>query len=276
MSCGGVARNVAEGLARLGLKTGLVAVFGDDPDGFWLKQRTQWAGVDLALSLVIPRERTGSYTAVIDENGEMVVAVSDMSLSDGVQAGMLESRWPEIADSRLIFLDTNFSSESIALIARLSAREGKRLCVDAVSTLKASRLPEDLHGLFLLFCNRDEAGVLTGERIAGEKDARHAAQRLRDRGAQNVIITLGPQGMMLNADGTICVLEAPRVDVFDTTGAGDAMISGVLYGLIRGEPLEFSLRMGRAASAAALQSRQSVSVLINPDELYSDARKDIR
>ena len=82
VSPGGVARNVAENLARLGCKVGLLSTFSDDLEGNWLLDHLNSAGVDVSPSLIVPGRKSGSYTALQDAEGEMLLAMADMEIAD--------------------------------------------------------------------------------------------------------------------------------------------------------------------------------------------------
>lgn len=90
LSAGGVGRNIAENLSRLGVDVSLVTVLGDDANGQFLRQACASAGIDMSLSLTAA-EATGTYLAVLDEKGEMVSAVSDMRAIDSLETAHLEA-----------------------------------------------------------------------------------------------------------------------------------------------------------------------------------------
>ena len=85
---GGVGRNVAENLARLGSRVALVSTVGSDPDGDWLLEETAAAGVD--VTPVLRGGRTGRYVAVLDAGGELVAGVSDMAATDALGPEVLD------------------------------------------------------------------------------------------------------------------------------------------------------------------------------------------
>jgi pseudouridine kinase len=85
---GGVGRNVAENLARLGTRVALVSTVGSDPDGDWLLKETAAAGVD--VTPVLRGGRTGRYVAVLDADGELVAGVSDMTATDALGPEVLD------------------------------------------------------------------------------------------------------------------------------------------------------------------------------------------
>lgn len=103
-SCGGVARNIAENLGRLGCDVGLMTVVGDDPEGEWLLEYTK-AFADITPSQSLAESTTGTYTAVLDLEGEMAVALADMSIYESVNREFVEKKWGYLASSEMVILD---------------------------------------------------------------------------------------------------------------------------------------------------------------------------
>ncbi|MEE8271431.1 MAG: PfkB family carbohydrate kinase, partial [Alphaproteobacteria bacterium] len=187
---GGVARNVAETLARLGRSVALVSRVGDDPDGAQVTADLARLGVDVAAVGRSPRRPTASYTALIDPAGELVVALADMAIYDELTADALRPALDRLAGHTVWFLDANLPAGAIAFLLR-ARPAGATVAVDAVSVAKAARLAGLLDGIDLLFCNRDEAAALSGMAVATPADAAAAADALRRRGARAVVVGCG-------------------------------------------------------------------------------------
>ncbi len=258
-SYGGVARNVAENLARLGVRVSLLSLLGDDAAGRAVLDHTAGVGVDVSACQVLPGERTAEYVAVLQPNGELLLALADMAIFDALTPGQLEGR----LNSDFVFADCNLPAETLEALIRRGAPF--RLALDAVSVPKAAKLPPDLRGVDLLFLNRDQGAALTGEREPAE-----VARALQERGAASVVLTLGPGGVVVAAGETLSHLPAPKVEVVDVTGAGDALIAGTLYGLLRGGALPEAARLGQRAARLALESGASVPPDLSPERLGPD------
>lgn len=267
-SLGGVARNIAENLARLGTPVSLVTFVGADSEGTWLLDETKRRGVDTSLSQVLPDCRTGTYTAVLDPHGELVLALSDMQICDSVTVEQIEARWPRIASSGMIVLDTNLPAPLLTHVIERCRRESLPLAVNPVSAVKARKLPERLDGVDILFANRDEAEALTGRSVHTLQDGHRACDRLLAKGVKRVVLTLGRDGLIWAAHDQSGLLPAKPVAVSDVTGAGDALVAGVIFGLTRGEPFSAACRLGLAAAALTLLTDQTVADL-TPDRLYA-------
>ncbi len=153
-SCGGVARNVAENLARLGMNASLVSCIGNDKEGMWVMEETRLSGVDISQVKILPDERTGTYTAVLDTTGEMFLALANLDICQHINRAMLEERWSHIAAAQTVFLDANLSEEGLKYVIERCEDERIDLYIDPVSLSDAQKLPENLSGVHTIFPNR--------------------------------------------------------------------------------------------------------------------------
>jgi len=269
-SHGGVARNVAEGLARLGARVALAGLVGDDAAGDAVAAGLHALGIDTRALFRHEGRPTASYTALLSPSGDLVVALADMGLYDAIDADAIDRALPVLAAYPLWFADANLSGPALARIA--AARPGGGfLAADAVSVPKAGRLASLLPRLDLLFLNRDEAAHLAGLGIEGEGGAERAARALLGRGAGAVVLSLGPDGALVADAAGLARVPAAPASVRDVTGAGDALIAGTLFGLARGRPLRAAVALGTAAAALALESEESVPATLDEARLLARA-----
>ena len=266
---GGVARNVAENLGRLGCGPLLISCVGDDGDGERLLAETSAQGVNVRAALRVAGARTGTYTAVLEPSGELVIALNEMEVAELLTPAAVDARWEHLAAARLIFADTNLPPETLAYLIERCGREGLLLVVDPVSAIKAQRLPKRLDGVSAILPDQLEAEALAGMGAPSDGAWEPLAARIRARGAQAVVISLGERGLYYTADDT--AFERPSVaragDVVDVTGAGDALAAGFLFGLLRGETAERCCELGLAAAALTVRSAHSVAPELTPRAL---------
>lgn len=263
-SAGGVGRNIAENLARLGTRVHLVAAVGDDADGELLLTRTAAAGVDVSLVRRGP-DPTGSYTAVLDLTGELVIAVADMAATDGVSAADVEAAAGLIAGAALLVLDGNLAEATVARALDLAQRAGCRVLVEPVSVTKAARLAGVLHPVRPVFAvtpNRDELAALSGHDATTDDGLAAAAARLHGRGVELVWVRLGADGSALftRAHPPRRFAAHPAI-VVDVTGAGDAMLAAFAHALLHGHSPPEAVRYGHAAAALTV----AVEATVRPD-----------
>jgi pseudouridine kinase len=252
---GGVARNVAENLARLGTRVSLVSRIGEGPEGRAILDHLAQAGVDAALVDIVPGERTAEYVAVLDGASDLVVGIADMAVFDGFGPDAVARAGAAMDAAAWVFADCNLPAATLAdLLARRRAG-AFRLAVDTVSTPKAVRLPRDLSGIDLIVLNRDEAAAWLGNEGV---DAAGAVAGLRAAGAAAVVLTQGAAGVLVGAPAGLATVPAAAADPVDVTGAGDALIAGTIHRLIAGDPLTAAVRAGTVLAALTIETDHSV------------------
>ena len=249
---GGVARNVAENLARLSQPVRLISVVGDDADGRDLVRETASRHVDTGLVETNLEWSTGTYTAAIEPDGELFAGFADMDICEAMDRNFIQARWLQIARATMVFADTNLPGDSLAWLITGCREHGLSLVVDAVSASKAGRLPLNLNGVDLLFCNRDEARAVLGNDQPMTTAA--MAKALCQRGAGGAVVTAGSQGLAFATRDDCIELPSVADEIVDVTGAGDALIAGTLYGRLAGRSLIDSLRIGLRGAALVISS----------------------
>jgi pseudouridine kinase len=260
MTAGGVGRNIAENLARLGTRTHLVAAVGTDGLGDQVLAATSAAGVHVEHVRRSARP-TGTYTAVLDADGELVVAVADMTATDELTPEHVGSARDLIATAGLVVLDGNLAHPTLAFALDLAAAAGARVVLEPVSVPKA-RAGADLltpdRPLFAITPNRDELTALTGLPARTDRQLLKAAAALRARGVRHVWVHLGERGSLLSAAEGETFLPAVSAEVEDVTGAGDAAVAAFCHALLAGDSPEQAAAYGHAAAALTIASTHTV------------------
>lgn len=262
LSAGGVGRNIACNLARLGVQTHLIAPLGDDAFADLVRADCARAGVDTDLCFSFEGAASSSYLFIADAGGDMQLAVNDMSICDRLTPEALEPRLDALNAMDAVVLDANLPAGTLAFLA-----ENLRapLIADAVSTAKAPRLLAALPRLAAIKPNAIEAETLTGEPVHGPDSAARAARKLIELGARRAFITLGERGVCCaDANGTL-FLPGGAVRLVNATGAGDAFTAALTWGIVRGLSLRDCAVAGLAAAAIAVESMETVSPEMSGD-----------
>jgi pseudouridine kinase len=269
---GGVTRNIAENLARLGETVSLLSAVGEDFVGESLLQQLNVAGVDTSHVQRVPGVFTGSYLAVVDTHGELRFALDDMRAIQAISPAWLETQAGLFAASSMVFFDANLSPEAIHSVLKLARHHHVPVAADPVSRTLASRLRPHLRELAIVFPSTREAGVLLGCEIdpRAPDDAIMAARNLVAMGAQSALITLDEMGVAYaDADGGGHV-PALRTPIIDPTGAMDALTATVLFGRLNGIPMDESVRLGVAAASLTIRSAHTVVPDLTIEKLYAE------
>lgn len=264
LSQGGVGRNIAHNLALLGVDTRLVTCFGDDELADVLTRGCLDAGIDIAHSFVVPGCASSTYLYVADEAGEMQLAINDMGILDAMTPERLEERAPILQGAAAIVIDANLPAPTIDWVAR-HARVP--LFCDPISTVKAARVTGALGYLHALKPNRLEAEALSGVGIVDDVSAVRAARALLSSGLAQAFVSLGEDGVLCADDHEAVRLPLLPCRVTNTTGAGDAMMAGIIWGHLHDLGLADAGLAGLAASAIAVESDQTVSPHMSEENL---------
>jgi sugar/nucleoside kinase (ribokinase family) len=240
---GGVALNIAAGLAAAGLRVTLVAAIGDDEDGRRLAQEARGLGIDTSCLMLYENAATGRYVAIERPDGELVAAVADTLALDSVRPEHLPLGLLPRADAWLA--DANLPAAVLRALAE--APDRPPLLADAASEAKADRLRPILGRLDAVYCNRAEAEAICA---TGLNAARAAAEALVARGARRAVVTNGPlPAADAGAHGVVTLRPDPG-PIRSATGAGDALIAAHVARLLAGARPEEALAAGLAAAKA--------------------------
>jgi len=263
---GGVGRNIAENLARLGSPTHLVAAVGRDVFGEQVTAATRAAGV-MVDHLVESDGPTGTYLAVIDASGEMLVAVANMSAAEGLTVAQLTGARDLVANADLLVLDGNLPPDVCAWLLDLAAAASVPVVLDPVSVAKARHLATTLspdRPLLALTPNHDELESVVGEAVEPSKAGiARAARHLHDLGVEHVWVRRGTRGSVLSSRGddgrtSVVTIPAPPARVVDVTGAGDSMTGAFVHALLRGDAPVDAARFAQVAAALTVASPETV------------------
>ena len=275
---GGVGRNIAHNLALLNVTVTLLSAVGDDGEGIRILEETGKAGVKMEQMIISGEHPTGIYLAILDEKGEMEVAVSDMRILEEVTVDYLRSKAYLIKESKIVVVDTNIPEESIEYVVDLCNKVDVPLLIEPVSVEKARKLRKVLNGsgkgtIDYITPSRDELESILGAEIDDDRDIDlvKATEELKCRGVKNVIVTLGKRGIYVSYGGAGGSSEggqdepgrgkfmAPyRGEVVDVTGAGDALVAGLVYGIYKGYSVEVAARFGLGAAALTISTKEAV------------------
>ncbi|MBQ3705346.1 MAG: carbohydrate kinase family protein [Clostridia bacterium] len=269
VSVGGVGRNIAHNLRLLGMPVTFLTALGQDAHGDRVAAECALAGMDCERILRVSEEPTSTYLFIADERGDMRLAVSDMEICRFISPDYLAGQMDVLGRADAVVLDANLPEESIRFLAEHCQAP---IFGDPVSVRKAERMLPVLSRLYALKPNRQEAEMLSGVPIRSEEDLPRAAEALLARGLKSVFISLGAEGVYA-ADGA-CTGRIPccPAQPVNMTGAGDAMMAGMVWGFLRGESLPDIARLGAAAAALAVEGAGTVNTELSPERLLARAK----
>eukprot|EP00127_Corallochytrium_limacisporum_P005137 Clim_evm43s199 gene=Clim_evmTU43s199 len=289
-SFGGVARNVAEVLARLGRQPVLVTAVGDDKSAEDLIANLNECGVSTDGLVQLKNATTAQHCGVYTSHGELVVAIADMDILTEMSPNILSRFTAALRKAPLVSFDSNLGNDAMAYVAKVCHNANVPIWFEPTSSVKCNKPIElkILDKLTYISPNMDELKTMEAavidhylggqERSYGlwmEQNFPHLYTcHEQMQGAMtliqyvpNVIVTMGQHGVLVvskHGDDEIAAshLDALELDPsqpLNVSGAGDSMVGATICGLLDGHPLKQSLMYGLQAAKESLLSPHAVS-----------------
>lgn len=256
ISMGGVGRNIGENLTRMGAETRLISAVGDDVYGHKILDEARKIGLDMNDSIVMNGANTSTYLSILDETGDMKVAIAHMDIFDKISIDFIKSKKEIIENSKLCILDTNIPEEVLDYI--LNNFQGT-FFLDCVSSTKAKKVKNNIGKFHTIKPNRIEAEILSGIKITCEEDIEKCAQYFIDEGVSQVFISLGEDGIYYKSREDEGHIRCEKVKVINATGAGDAFIAGLAYSQLKDFNIRDAAKYAMSASILAIQHEDTIN-----------------
>ena len=269
ISLGGVGRNIAHNLSLMGTDVRMLTAFGDDLYGKQVAASFAELGIDASHALKLTDCPTSTYLYLTDPQGEMALAVSDMSICDRITPAYLASNLQLLQNAQLVVTDTNIPVESLQFLADNCTAP---IFCDPVSTIKSKKLRPMLHRIHTLKPNRLEAELLTGVSIRSREDVEKAARALLDLGVHRVFLSLGSEGVCAAMDGQCLILPNLPGTMVNTTGCGDAFMGAIAWAYLEGMDLRSTALAGLAAASIAMESEETINPRMSAPEIRNRMR----
>ena len=264
ISLGGVGRNIAHNMSLLGLHVRFLTAFGDDLHAQRIEASCADLGIDISHARKVAEASTSTYLYLNDENGDMVLAVSDMEICERITPDYIASNLSLLNNAQVVVADGNLPAETLNYLAEHCTAP---IFADPVSVTKAEKLRPILGRLNTLKPNRMEAELLSGIRITDEKSMHHAAEKLLDTGLHRVFLSLGADGVFAANGEESRIYPCLPAAVRSTTGAGDAFMAALVWAYLEGMDLEDTVRAASAAAAIATESEETINPALSETAL---------
>lgn len=241
---GGKGANQAAAAARQGASVAMAGRVGKDSFGPFLLENLKSDSVDVT-NVLSDDSATGTAIIVVDASGQNSIVLS---------AGANGKVTPKdidalIIEAKILLLQLEIPLETVIHAAKWGKQKGMTVILNPAP---ARELPNELiSSVDYIIPNETELKLLSGVPVTDITSAKQAAQVLLNQGAKNVIVTLGSQGALLVSDKQAKQVNAYKVEVADTTAAGDAFIGGFASALLRDISIEDAVKYGNACGGLA-------------------------
>lgn len=246
---GGKGANQAVAAARLGAPVSFIARIGDDAIGRQMQAGFAADGIDVSAVERDDRLPTGIAIIYVSDEGENSIGIS-AEANGALDPAMVKRHESMIADAHTLLLQLEVPLESVFEAARLARTHGTRVVLNPAP---ARPLSAELLALVdLITPNQTEAELLTGVPVTDEASAREAAARFHQLGIQEVMITLGAQGVYCSNPSQQALIPGFRVTAVDTTAAGDTFNGALLAAQLAGHDFHGAVRFAHGAAALSV------------------------
>ena len=267
---GGVARNVVEDIANVELRPTFLSIVDDTPMGDAVLQKLRNHKVNTDYVLTRP-DGMGTWLAVFDNNGDVAGSISKRPNMYPI-AELLEQKGDEIfSQVRSVVLEIGLDKEIVKGTLTLAQKHNVKTFALVANMSIAAERRDLLQQFDCVICNQLEAGILFLDDYEGktpEEMRDILAQRIQLAKIPSMVVTMGGEGSVyadLQGESGIC--PARKVQVKDTTGAGDSFCAGVAIGMTYGKTLAESVAIGTTLAASVITSSENVCPRFQPEEL---------
>jgi pseudouridine kinase len=251
----------------------LLSVVGDDDSGKELIAQGTGAGIDMSRILTTDTGPTPIYLSILNDVGEMAVAVADMQILDQLDANYLQEHREFIRAASLIIIDSNLPESALQWIAENCS--DKIIFADPVSTRKSHNLLPYLAHIHTFTPGWREAQSLADIEMKDDNDLEQIAQWFHDQGVQQIFITLGERGIFYSVDGNRGFSDQNyKPEIRNTGGAGDALLAGLAYSWLAQWDLQTALIFAETAAAITTESADTINPLISLDLINTRSTAD--
>jgi pseudouridine kinase len=283
LKAGGVARNIAENLARLGVPIVFAGILGDDPQARVLIELSRAAGLEVhpltrsapapndVARLKLPAQlSTATLNVVLTPDHRQIAGAFSGEVLDALQPNDLLPLRDAIASAPAVICDAGLPVDVLLALRDLLPEE-TCLYGNPGSVALAPRLELLLDRLDVLTCNHLEAQALTQVKVDGPAKLISAALILVKQGVRRAVVTYGARGLAYADEERSLYQPARSANLIDATGAGDALAAALLEALLRDEPINHCLQRGLAAAALTCESEDTVSPFMSLDAIQQRA-----
>jgi ribokinase len=265
MGYGGKGANQAIMAAKLGSKVIMVSKVGDETFGNGTLENFKKNGVLTDFVYKSKDYFSGVAPIFVTPKGENSIVIVS-GANDQLTSEEISKASKEIEKSSYLLCQLEIEVELSLSALRLA----KQLGISTILNPAPARsiLPDEIYKLTDIFCpNESEAELLTGRKINAMSDVERMAEEFISAGAKSVVITLGENGCFVLANGIGKHILANKVEVIDSTGAGDAFVGALAHYLDLENDIFESARMASAVATISVQGKGTQSSFPGLDQL---------
>lgn len=266
---GGVARNVVENIANIELRPSFVSLVDDNGAGLDVINKLNRHKVDTTY-VRQTKDGMGVWLALFDHTGNLAGSISKRPDLQPIHDILLEHGDEIISNADSVALELDLEKDVVKEVFRLAQKYNKQVFAVISNMSIALERRDFFQKLDCFVCNQQESGMLfikDLENLSPEEMLEQLPTLSKRAGIKKMIVTMGEKGAVYySEDGEAGICPALKVDVVDTTGAGDAFFSGITAGITYGKTLRESCEIGTRLSASVITTKENVCPRFRPEE----------
>ena len=266
---GGVSRNVVEDIANLELNPTYVSVVDETGMSDDVINKLKRHKVNTEY-IVRSEDGLGTWLAIFNNEGDVVASISKRPNLSKIKEVLEKYGDKIISESDSVVVEIDMEVDILKDIFNLCDKYNKKIFAVVSNMSIAMERRDLLSRVTCIVCNDQEAGLLFSEEymnMAPEQLQNILVDRIRKANIKMMVITMGEKGAVYAEENGECGYCPPqKVDVIDTTGAGDSFFAGVAVGLTYGKSLNESCSIGTRLASAVIATKESVSPRFKPAE----------
>jgi len=261
---GGVARNMGEGLARLGENPLFISMVGNDSLGSFVMRDMENIPMETALVTTNEVHGTGVYNAVLD-NGEMHTAINDFEIVEDMTIPYFEKYRDVIESAKMIVLDSNLPENALLFVCKMARKKRIKIWLDPTSTFKSERCIPVIKKVDFISPNVSELyslAVLIDPHVKPNMKVRYLTSVLLKKGAKTIVVKRGSKGVVIATKDFYYKTSAHSIlpdEILNVTGAGDSFNAGMIHGLLSRLSVVASAEIGLEAARYSLLSMNPIN-----------------
>lgn len=263
-SAGGKGANQAVAAVKLGGDVEMIGCVGDDIFGRVLVQNLTASHVKVENVKTITGCPTGTATIVI-KGGDNFIIVSP-GANFMLTPAMIEELEEVLKSSQMLVLQMEIPMDTIEKAIEIAKKHGVKVLLNPAPARKLSN--ELLSSVDILTPNENECEMITGLHIKNIEDAKQAVLYLNRKGVQQVIVTLGGNGVVYNDGESVMHKDVPNVKVVDTTAAGDSFTGAVAVALSQGKNIDSAVEFGNIVGTLTVMKSGAQASIPTLEDVY--------
>ncbi|HEX2970053.1 MAG TPA: ribokinase [Bacteroidales bacterium] len=250
MNPGGKGANQAVTAARLGGIVTFVTKIGNDVFGNEALAGFKSAKIETKYIVRDLKNQSGVALINVDENGENSIVVAPGANGTLIPADIKTELFANATKQDIFLMQLEIPVETVKYAAEKACALGARVILNPAP---ACWLSDSLFKcLYLVTPNETEAGLLTGSEVFDEASAREAAEILRRKGVQNVVITMGGTGAYIHTPTVSVMVPGIPVKAVDTTAAGDIFNGAMAVAISEGRDIVSAVTYANKAASISV------------------------